>query len=284
MSEFTFLSFEQVFGNKQLEILKRYGTKAAISDYAILLGGYVSNESFISTEKELKDRTGCYWLKTLNVLENANVIYFDGTCYQSYVENRRVGARPVICYSSISNNSPILRRFFEVEYGEYPQTKLNENDSEILEKLFLKNTINKTGKTYTSDSVSYQNYDIPFQERNHIEYEYNGRKYIRFVGDSICEGKILSDGTVVKINLPYWICVEPIIWIIDKKNNIALSKKILFSGIVFNYKKDYIRNFNKKTIKEYLDFYFSKEIVSSKRYNNYNFEKCKILRMGIKKH
>ena len=114
MSEFTFLTKKDTEGYSKLYMLQKYGTKAAISDYAILLGGYVSNESFINTEKELKDRTGCYWLKTLNVLENANVIYFDGTCCQSYVENRRVGARPVICYSSISNNSPILIIFFEV--------------------------------------------------------------------------------------------------------------------------------------------------------------------------
>ena len=32
----------------------------------------------------------------------------------------------------------------------------------------------------------------------------------------------------IEIDEPYWIAVEPITWLIDEKENIALSKKILF--------------------------------------------------------
>ena len=36
MLDFTFLTEEQCFGDKQLDILKKYGTKCAITDFSIL--------------------------------------------------------------------------------------------------------------------------------------------------------------------------------------------------------------------------------------------------------
>ena len=44
MKDFTFLTEEQIFGDDQLDILKKYGTKCAITDFSILLGGYVSGD------------------------------------------------------------------------------------------------------------------------------------------------------------------------------------------------------------------------------------------------
>ena len=43
MSDFTFLTEEQYFGDDKLDILKKRGTKAAITDFSILLGAYVSD-------------------------------------------------------------------------------------------------------------------------------------------------------------------------------------------------------------------------------------------------
>ena len=60
MSDFTFLTEEQIFGKEKLEIFEKYGTKAAITDFSILLGGYVSNYH-TSGEISLKNRTGYWW-------------------------------------------------------------------------------------------------------------------------------------------------------------------------------------------------------------------------------
>ena len=103
--------------------------------------------------------------------------------------------------------------------------------------------------------------DIPFQARTHTEYEYNGKKYIRFIGDSNCSGEVLSDGRTVQSGDVYWIEVEPIIWMIDEIKNIALSKKIIFSGVQFNRERNYEGYFNKTDIKKYMDNYFSKDII-----------------------
>ena len=64
MSNFTFLTEDQIFGNNQLDILKRYGTKCAITDFAILLGGYVSSSYYTSEGDNGKNRTGWWWTKT----------------------------------------------------------------------------------------------------------------------------------------------------------------------------------------------------------------------------
>ena len=56
MSEFTFLTKEQIFDDKQLDIYKKYGTKAAITDISILLGSYVSSNVYTSEENTLKNK------------------------------------------------------------------------------------------------------------------------------------------------------------------------------------------------------------------------------------
>ena len=63
MSDFTFPTYEQIFGSNKLEIINKRGTKAAITDFSILLGGYVSGYH-IDGSSSLKDRTGYYWTKT----------------------------------------------------------------------------------------------------------------------------------------------------------------------------------------------------------------------------
>ncbi len=64
MNSFTFLTEDQIFGNNQLDILKRYGTKCTITDFSILLGGYVSSNYYTSEGNTKKDRTGWWWTKT----------------------------------------------------------------------------------------------------------------------------------------------------------------------------------------------------------------------------
>jgi len=69
MLKLTLLEIGQIFGSqgsfgkKALSIFEKYGTKAAITDFAILLGGYVSDYS-INDSNQLEDRTGWYLTKT----------------------------------------------------------------------------------------------------------------------------------------------------------------------------------------------------------------------------
>ena len=273
MNKFTLLEIEQIFGNnklignKQLDIFKKYGTKCAITDFSILLGGYVSGDYYTSEGNSRKDRTGWWWTKSSDENNDACVVDIDGNRSWYKVFNRNGGARPALSYSSISqvSSNGVRERngILEVEYGEYPQTIVSEDFARTLERAYSNRTINQTGKKYTTDSVSYQDYYTPFRARTHIEYEYNGRKYIRFVGDTNCSGNVLSDGRTIQDGSPYWIEVKPIKWLVDKKTNIALSKKLIFSGLQFDRKNDYKGDFDKTDIKQFMDKYFSKDIIPS---------------------
>ena len=235
--DFTFLTEEQIFGDNQLEILKKYGTKCAITDFAILLRGHVSGADYTSEGISRKERTGWWWTKSSDGDNDARVVGTDGCSYWGNVNDRNGGARPALPYSSISSISSNGVRgrneILEVEYGEYPQTIVSEDFARTLERAYSNRTIKQTGKSYTTDSVNYYNTLMPFQPRTHTEYEYKGNKYIRFVGDLNSSGSVLSDGRKVRDGGVYWIEVEPIKLIIDERTNIALSKKnIVFRSSV----------------------------------------------------
>ena len=266
MDDFTFLTEDQIFGDAQLDILKKYGTMCAITDFSNLLGANLLSNYYTSEGNSKKDRTGWWWTQTpwndsVRVVESYGEMDWAVTCA------RAGGARPSLPYLSITSNLSNKKRrsdgILEVEYGEYPQDIVQEYFSRELERAYSNRTINQTGKRYTTDSVDVHDGDISFQPREHIEYEYNGKKYIRFVGDSNGYGKELSDGRFIEFGNPYWVEVKPIKWMVDEKENIALSKKLIFSGLRFNGRVRYKGDFEKTDIKKFMDKYFSKDIIPS---------------------
>ena len=264
MSNFTFLTEEQCFGADKLYILKKRGTKAAISDFSILLGGAVTNYEHIEGDSSLEGRTGYYWTKT-SYNNDARVVYCDGISYYNYVRSRGGGVRPVLPFSLISlissNEVRGNENVFEVEFGEYPKSVVSKEVGNILEKLYNSNSLSKTGKSYTTDSRNYDEYDKKFEAQSHIEYEYNGRKYVR-VKARFCDNPTkLSNGEEYKYGDYVWVMVEPIKWLVDKRNDIAITKDIIVSGIQFKYKRDYQGDFNTTDIKKFMDEYLSKEII-----------------------
>ncbi len=78
MLDFTFPEIDQIFGNKQSDIFKAYGTKCAISDFAILLGGFVANGIYTTEGNTLKDRTGYWWTRTSDGDNDARVVRKNG--------------------------------------------------------------------------------------------------------------------------------------------------------------------------------------------------------------
>ncbi len=63
----TLLTVEEIFGSdkkKPLEIFEKYGTKAAITDFSVALGGYINDNFFTDDGKSLANRTGWWWTKS----------------------------------------------------------------------------------------------------------------------------------------------------------------------------------------------------------------------------
>lgn len=272
MKNFTFLTDKQVYTNYQLEIIKKYGRKSTITDFAILLGGNVSSNCYVGDEKNMKDRSCIWW--TISPYENgSSAIDFDGVRLWVNVAKRDIGARPAIsCDYILPRSSNFTREksgILEVEYGEYPQDIVSLEFAIKLENEYLNKNLLKTGKYYTADSVGIDDYETTFKARRFFEYEYNGRKFIRFIGDSNCVGKVLSDGRIIQEGEPYWVEVKSIKWMIEEKENIAISKKVLFSGIQFS-RTNHI-DFDKTTISSFMNKCFSKDIVPS-TFENINQE------------
>ena len=277
MSDFTFLTKEQIIASTWLDIIGDYGLICAVTDFSILLG--ICSEENNRTWKgdNLKYRTGYWWTKSPDTDYDAYIIQADGNINCCKIESRVCGARPVLPYSSIqlisSNGVRGTNGIKEIEYGEYPQIVVDENYSKELEKAYNDGSLRTTGKKYTTDSIFYEDFKQGFIPRNHTEYEYKGSKYIRFVGDKNGDGEVLSDGRKVQCGCTYWVRVEPITWLIDEKADLALSKKIIFSGIQFNHSRDHEGDFDKTDIKQFMDNYFSKEIVTDKLYSQTTEEK-----------
>ena len=272
---FTFLDVCQIFNRygRELDIIKKYGPRCAITDFSILLGGYVpdyhTNEDgyvsnfFTSEGTTGKDRAGLWWTKTSDWTEMNAVLYNYYNGYNNYSEFFRdvrfIGARPAITYSIIKFNSTNEVRGYknitEIEYGEYPQTIVDENYSNELEMAYNSKSLKTTGKKYTTDSVKASDWsenDAGFKPRQHKEFEYNGSKYIRFIADTHKDGAVLSDGRTIKTGQAYWVRVEPITWLVDKKANIALSKRIIFAGVQFHHSRSML-DFDRSDIKKFMD-------------------------------
>ena len=105
MSDFTFLTEEQCFGDKKLDILKKRGITAAITDFSILLGGCVSSTHHVDNGNSIEGRIGYYWTKSDDRDNDARMVNDDDDFYIEYVTERLVGARPVLPFSSISSIS-----------------------------------------------------------------------------------------------------------------------------------------------------------------------------------
>lgn len=272
----TFLTKNETWAFDQLKILKKYGTKASLSDFSIVLGASISNEH-TSEGNELSDRTGWYWTKTTaDTSWNPCVVCSFGAKVIILCQARYVATRPVLSFSDekliptccVRGSSQLE----EIEYGEYPQTIADNKVVPYLEANFYLKTLTKTGKEYTIDSRKYNDYNKEFLPLRLTEYEYDGQKYVRVKVNSHINGDkvILSDGLNYKNDDFVWIKVEPIKWIKEPGKNLFLSKKCLFSGIRFDKAdgKYNDSNFAETEINNFMENFFTKDIVPSKTANS----------------
>ena len=272
MCDLTFLTVEQYLGSDKLDILEKRGTKAAITDFSILLGAYVSDNNHIDNDSSLEGRTGYYWTKSGNGDNDARVVHDDGTRVCYYVNRRTGGARPALSFSSISSiptNGESGKRardgILEVEYGYYPQKAASKDMQERLERAYRSGSISRTRNSYTTDSRKYDAYNEKFLEKQHDEYEYNGKRYVRIEVNSGKSQYALSNGETYRDGDNVWVEVSPVKWLVDERGKVMLTDKLIFSGIQFNHTRDYYtENFDKTDIKTFMDRYLSRDLEQSR--------------------
>ena len=264
MNNFDFLTLSEVLGKDKLQIFEKCGTRCMVTDFSILLGC-----NYMSIPGNETDKAGWWWTKTrFNELEVMGIT-INGTEGIVYQDESRICIRPAINYSKIEmyakNKKTNQHGVLEVEYGEYPQTIVSEETSKNLNHALSRNLLKETGKTYTGDLAQITNFTAPFTEKKYKEYEICGTKYVLF--DDFKNYNVdrkLSDGRTIEELKQYWLEVEPIKWLVDEEKDIAITKNIIAAGIPFSNKIEYEGEFDKTDIKEYIDKYLIKEIVSRK--------------------
>ncbi len=275
MNSFFFLKESQIIGNDRLKILKKCGYKSAVTDFSILLGVNNSYQDYIREDNSHLYRVGRWWTSSENH-GKVSTIYTEeeGKLTECFI--RKVGARPAITYSSIipyiKNENINSYGVKEVEYGVYPQWVEEEETSLKIEKEYNKGTLRPTGKYYTTDLVTNWECSASFIAKKHAEYEYNGNNYIRVTEDENNVTEVLTDHRFVKEGKSYWIRVEPLVWLVDEEADIALSKRIIFSGIQFNKSYPYDGNFENTSIKQYMDEFLSKDIIPFNKSKSENIQ------------
>ena len=273
--DLTLLSEGQIWGNdkeSQLEVIRKYGTKAAITDLCVLTGSYLceNTDYNIDEDSSLKGRTSWFWTRSDDNDDDVRTVIRDGDMDGTYRYRRDGAVRPALKSSVIfSQISPNRVRGYngteEVEYGEYPQYAADLMMQSILE-LEYNRGMKKTGRSYTFDSVKYDDYNTGFKPVTYEEYEYQGKKYIRIKANSDFDGNKfkLSNGAFYRDDDYVWVEVSPVKWLIDDRTGILVSKIGLVSGIRFlgrnhNYKGD----FSRTEMKEYLDRYMTHDLTQT---------------------
>ena len=258
---FTLLTEEQIWGGKdgngQLDVMKKFGTKVAPTDLAVLLGGYTDYSPTMDGKY-----TCCAWTTSSRRWVDVYCVGYNGGRGHMSPDTHSVPVRPALSPSEteklVLNGHKTVKNGVEIlKYGEYPQTIANNDISAQLERLYQSQSLHPRGKIYTFDSFDPNYYDPRFRKTTYSEYELDGKKYIRVIGRS--SDSHLSNGEKVKGGRAYWVEVQPIEWLVDKSGT-WVSKKCLFAGIQFDTGKYYDGDFSKTFMKKYLDTYFAKEM------------------------
>lgn len=264
MKKIDLLNVNQIIGDNKIDIINKYGTKARVTDFYVLLDGFVLNNYHVNGGFSLNDRTGM-WFTNSSYNDDSSYVIDHRGC-KNVINNirRQSGVRPVLLWDNINTKT---NNMMELDYGEYPQCIVGEQHSSKLELMYKMNELSETGKSYILDCPHSSDSSAKFMEREFTEYIYNNKKYIRFVTEnSYCNGNLLSDGRKIYSNHVYWLNVEPITWIVDYKNSIAITKDILFAGIQFNNYNKINNKFEDSDLCEYLNKHFIYDIIPSKRY------------------
>ena len=146
--------------------------------------------------------------------EEAAIYKNDGKVQILDLTNPSVGIRPAINYSQIKSSAKVIRELEEglkeIEFGEYPQERVEDYLQEQLNQDLLDSRLETTEKKYTIYNNDEQN---PDTIRLIEVMDKDGNKYVN------------KNDT--------WYKVSPVRWIVNEKTNLAVTKYMIQGGIPY---------------------------------------------------
>lgn len=284
MNKFSLLTLEDFYKCNLLQFsganyYHGYGPNCIATDFAIISGCFAQDKAYY----ELNERP-CNWWLCSPYYGEVNYVDFYGEKKSCTPNEQNLGIRLKINYSSIPKeyiiSSKKVKDYKEIQFCFYPQTVVDKYNSYNLEKAFKNNNLTKLDLHYTTNLLYRILAQPRFQPRKHYAYEYNGEKYIRFETNFNCGRENLSDGrTIDFIDGVYWFKIEPVTWLVDEKNDIAILKKALVSGVPFDSKSYYDGDFSNTILFNYINNYFYKELLNFNAYK-INFSNKDVLNVN----
>ena len=279
MSEFTLLSEKDL--NELTKL--RFNRRPKFTDYAILTGcqGFKGDEPakwLLSSE-----------IKTHEAIVNEDDIILDlgpSHIYPAavdakgkitYAEENKpfYGIRPVTKLTEdIAQNIKITKEnkdIIKLEYGELPQNIVPEEKRKTLSEKAQDYDFSKNVKRYKPVITYYNpanpnNFKIDRIKMPYKEYVLDDKKFVLMVTsrDFLSVNSILNDKTKVLKDQEYWIEVKSVKWTYDKKLDLMISDKVLFTGeMTLNKIKDYMYFYEDTDVYKYLNEIFAKDIIPS---------------------
>ena len=95
----TLLSEGQIWGNdkeSQLEVIRKYGTRAAITDLCVLTGSYLCEYNNTKEDSSLRGRTSQFWTRTFYEQNDVRNVTRIGMALGNWGNERSNAVRPVL--------------------------------------------------------------------------------------------------------------------------------------------------------------------------------------------
>ena len=262
--ELTLLKEEQIYGENRLKIFDVIGTKASVTDYAILCGAYASPIDYVREEK-LENRAGWYWTKTDDGRNDACAVGNDGYSIRINVSYRRGCVRPGVMFSQIQNQCQNIPKGNNgeliVEWKSFPQQSVSEQLEDELNRNLNQDLIKEIDYV-TTDSVDPNDFQQGFVGEEQKVYEYQGKRYAKVRANTIEEEVTLSNGRTYKKGEYVWIAISPLRWYVDLESGIAFTEKLI-TPAQFNQIRNYKGDFENMDIYRFMNTHLLREMMSS---------------------
>ncbi len=273
-SKYTVLRLDQIVGPDALDVIKRYGTEAIVTGYAIkrgvedfMLRGKYYAEQRREPKGTLLNQTCCeYWTSTR----------VDGSISKCYAFGKLMpipeaawsddnGIRLVVPFDEIKDQVMDTYKIKAeggevtvVTYGEYPQDVLDTDEKYTMNEAYNEGKVKPTGKTYSAlgyrTEMFYDGNERHFERDEYPEYEFNGEKYV------LGQAAYFHNGE----SRMFWAKVKPIEWIIDEKEGLAITKDCIVGGVPISRKGVYLGNFEKTLVQDFIENYLIDDFTPSK--------------------